>query len=111
MKIVTPNQFIKLYQTPMESYSYATRHFPNLGSWSYKKIVFTNGCFDLIHVGHIRYLKEAKTHGDILVLALNSDKSIRAIKGPSRPIIPQDERAEILSELECVDNIIMFDSI
>ncbi len=74
------------------------------------KVVFTNGCFDLIHVGHIRLLKEAKLQGDILVVGLNSDVSVRAIKGPKRPIIPMDQRAEVLSAIEYVDFILGFDT-
>src|SRR4030043_1175196 len=74
-----------------------------------KKIVFTNGCFDLLHVGHIRYLEEAKALGDILVVGINSDQSVRRIKGPYRPILPEEERAEILSGLGCVDYVTIFD--
>jgi D-beta-D-heptose 7-phosphate kinase/D-beta-D-heptose 1-phosphate adenosyltransferase len=74
-----------------------------------KRIVFTNGCFDLLHVGHIRYLEEAKALGDILVVGINSDRSVRRIKGPYRPILPEGERAEILSGLGCVDYITIFD--
>ena len=73
------------------------------------KIVFTNGCFDLLHIGHIRYLAKAKTKGDILVVGLNSDRSVRKIKGPKRPILPQDQRAEVLASLACVDFITIFD--
>ncbi|MBM4347548.1 MAG: D-glycero-beta-D-manno-heptose 1-phosphate adenylyltransferase [Deltaproteobacteria bacterium] len=74
-----------------------------------KKTVFTNGCFDLLHVGHIRYLEKAKSLGDILVVGLNSDQSVRTIKGPERPILPEGERAEVLSGLWCVDYITLFD--
>jgi len=74
-----------------------------------KKTVFTNGCFDLIHIGHIRYLQEGKKLGDVLIVALNSDRSIRSIKDPPRPIIPQEERAEIVSALESVDYLTIFD--
>jgi D-beta-D-heptose 7-phosphate kinase/D-beta-D-heptose 1-phosphate adenosyltransferase len=74
-----------------------------------KRIVFTNGCFDLLHVGHIRYLEEAKALGDILVVGINSDRSVHRIKGPYRPILPEEERAEILSGLGCVDYITIFD--
>ncbi|MGB9716131.1 MAG: D-glycero-beta-D-manno-heptose 1-phosphate adenylyltransferase [Thermodesulfovibrionales bacterium] len=73
-----------------------------------KKIVFTNGCFDILHVGHIRYLKEAKTLGDLLIVGLNSDLSISKIK-PNRPFNPQNHRAEILSSLEMVDYVVIFD--
>jgi D-beta-D-heptose 7-phosphate kinase/D-beta-D-heptose 1-phosphate adenosyltransferase len=75
------------------------------------RIVFTNGCFDLLHIGHIRYLEKAKTLGDILVVGVNSDSSVRKIKGTKRPILPVKERAEILSGLECVDYITIFDEI
>ncbi|MFC1567104.1 D-glycero-beta-D-manno-heptose 1-phosphate adenylyltransferase [bacterium] len=74
-----------------------------------KKIVFTNGCFDILHKGHIKYLKDAKKCGDILVIGLNSDTSVRALKGKNRPIYPQSERAEVLSALDCVDYIVLFD--
>lgn len=73
-----------------------------------KKVVFTNGCFDIIHIGHIRYLKEAKAVGDVLVVGLNSDRSVSGIK-PNRPINSQNHRAEVLSSLEMVDYITLFD--
>jgi rfaE bifunctional protein nucleotidyltransferase chain/domain len=73
-----------------------------------KKIAFTNGCFDILHVGHVRYLKEAKKTADILVLALNSDSSVRAIKGEKRPLVSEKERAEVLAALECIDFITIF---
>jgi D-beta-D-heptose 7-phosphate kinase/D-beta-D-heptose 1-phosphate adenosyltransferase len=74
-----------------------------------KRVVFTNGCFDLLHLGHIRYLEGAKTLGDILVIGVNSDHSVQELKGPQRPILPEEERAEILSGLGCVDYIAIFD--
>jgi D-beta-D-heptose 7-phosphate kinase/D-beta-D-heptose 1-phosphate adenosyltransferase len=73
-----------------------------------KKVVFTNGCFDIIHIGHVRYLKEAKGLGDVLIIGLNSDRSVSSIK-PDRPINPQNHRAEVLSSLEMVDYVIFFD--
>ncbi|MBU4258105.1 MAG: D-glycero-beta-D-manno-heptose 1-phosphate adenylyltransferase [Proteobacteria bacterium] len=73
-----------------------------------KKIVFTNGCFDIMHVGHVRYLSKAKAKGKILVVGLNSDKSVNTIKGGKRPIICEDQRAEVLASLWCVDYIIVF---
>ncbi len=73
-----------------------------------KRIVFTNGCFDLLHLGHVRYLEEAKALGDVLVVGVNSDSSVRKLKGPKRPILPQKERTEILSGLGCVDYITIF---
>jgi len=76
-----------------------------------KRIVFTNGCFDLLHLGHIRYLEKAKSLGDILVVGVNSDRSVRNLKGPERPILPEEERAEILSGLGCVDYINLFDQL
>ena len=74
-----------------------------------KKVVFTNGCFDILHVGHIRYLKEAKGYGDILIVAVNSDSSVKSIKGDKRPIVSQSERAEVVAGLEMVDYVTMFD--
>ena len=74
-----------------------------------KKIVFTNGCFDLVHLGHVRYLEAARAEGDILVIGVNSDRSVHEIKGPSRPVVPEDERAEVLAALACVDFVTLFD--
>ena len=74
-----------------------------------KKIVFTNGCFDLLHIGHVRYLKAAKDEGDVLIVGLNSDRSVRLIKGPKRPLVPENERAEVLASLACVDFVTVFD--
>lgn len=73
------------------------------------KTVFTNGCFDLLHVGHLRYLTEARALGDFLVIGLNSDRSVREIKGPSRPVTPQEQRAEVLAGLSVVDMVVVFD--
>jgi D-beta-D-heptose 7-phosphate kinase/D-beta-D-heptose 1-phosphate adenosyltransferase len=74
-----------------------------------KCIVLTNGCFDLLHIGHVRYLEKAKTFGHTLIVALNSDKSVRFIKGSLRPIIPEKERAEVIAALGCVDYVTLFD--
>jgi rfaE bifunctional protein nucleotidyltransferase chain/domain len=74
-----------------------------------KTIVFTNGVFDLMHPGHLRYLKAARALGDALIVGVNSDRSTRANKGPERPITPQDERAEVLAALACVDAAVIFD--
>ena len=74
-----------------------------------KKIVFTNGCFDIIHAGHISYLNEAKTLGDILIVGLNSDKSVRRLKGDDRPIVSEQDRAYVLANLKPVDYVVMFD--
>jgi D-beta-D-heptose 7-phosphate kinase/D-beta-D-heptose 1-phosphate adenosyltransferase len=74
-----------------------------------QKIAFTNGCFDILHVGHVRYLREARKTGDLLILALNSDASVRAIKGDKRPLVPQQERAEVAASLEAVDYVTLFD--
>ncbi len=74
-----------------------------------KKIGFTNGCFDLIHIGHIKYLRAAKKLCNILIVAINSDRSVKALKGNKRPLFPQDERAEILSAFEFVDYVVIFD--
>lgn len=73
-----------------------------------KKIVFTNGCFDILHLGHIRYLNEAKKQGDILIVAINSDSSIQELKGSKRPLYPQYVRSEALSALSCVDYVTIF---
>ena len=74
-----------------------------------KKVVFTNGCFDLLHIGHVRYLAAARAEGDLLVVGLNTDRSVRMIKGNNRPIIEQTQRLEILASLECVDYVTLFD--
>ncbi|HOF04550.1 MAG TPA: D-glycero-beta-D-manno-heptose 1-phosphate adenylyltransferase [Syntrophales bacterium] len=73
-----------------------------------KTIVFTNGCFDILHVGHVRYLREAGKLGDVLILGLNSDASVRSIKGEKRPLVPEDERADIMAALACVDYVVIF---
>jgi rfaE bifunctional protein nucleotidyltransferase chain/domain len=74
-----------------------------------QKIVFTNGCFDLLHVGHVRYLQEAASLGDCLIVGLNNDRSVREIKGPRRPLIAEDQRAEVLAALACVGYVVLFD--
>jgi D-beta-D-heptose 7-phosphate kinase/D-beta-D-heptose 1-phosphate adenosyltransferase len=74
-----------------------------------QKIVFTNGCFDIMHVGHVRYLADARSEGDLLVVGLNSDASVRIIKGDKRPIVRQNHRAEVLASLGCVNFIVIFD--
>ncbi len=74
-----------------------------------KKIAFTNGCFDILHVGHVRYLREARRKADVLILGLNSDSSVRAIKGEKRPLVSQKDRAEVLAALAAVDYITVFE--
>jgi rfaE bifunctional protein nucleotidyltransferase chain/domain len=74
-----------------------------------RKVVFANGCFDLIHVGHIRYLRNARALGDVLILGVNSDACVAALKGKGRPLQPEAERTEILASLECVDYVLLFD--
>ncbi len=74
-----------------------------------KKLVFTNGCFDILHIGHVRYLQEAKACGDLLVVAVNSDASVKRLKGPERPLQKQEDRAEILAALSAVDYTVIFD--
>lgn len=74
-----------------------------------KTLVFTNGVFDLLHPGHVRYLAEARAQGDALLVAVNSDRSVRAIKGPGRPVNPELERAEVLAALAAVDAVVVFD--
>ena len=89
--------------------------YPEAASWAAalraegKRLVFTNGVFDLLHPGHVRYLAEARRQGDALIVALNSDRSVRAIKGPARPINPEQDRAEVLAALACVDAVVVFD--
>lgn len=74
-----------------------------------RRVVFTNGCFDLLHPGHIASLEQARSLGDILIVGLNSDASVHQLKGPGRPVFPENERAEILAALECVDAVVIFD--
>jgi D-beta-D-heptose 7-phosphate kinase/D-beta-D-heptose 1-phosphate adenosyltransferase len=74
-----------------------------------KTVVFTNGCFDLLHRGHVHVLRQAKAAGDLLIVALNSDRSVKAIKGSSRPILPESDRIELISAMEMVDYVIIFD--
>jgi D-beta-D-heptose 7-phosphate kinase/D-beta-D-heptose 1-phosphate adenosyltransferase len=76
-----------------------------------KKIAFTNGCFDILHVGHTRYLRDARKRGDVLILALNSDASVRAIKGEKRPLVPENERADVVASLESVDYVTIFNEL
>ena len=76
-----------------------------------QRVVFTNGCFDIIHPGHILHLQQARQEGDVLVVALNSDESVRQLKGPDRPVFSQQERATVLAALEPVDYIIIFDEL
>ena len=74
-----------------------------------RTVVFTNGVFDLLHPGHVRYLRDARREGDVLIVAVNSDRSVRAIKGPTRPVNPEEERAEVVAALACVDAVVVFD--
>jgi len=74
-----------------------------------RTVVFTNGCFDLLHPGHVALLEEARGHGDVLVVAINSDASVRGLKGPGRPVVPEAERAETLLALEPVDRVVVYD--
>lgn len=76
-----------------------------------KKLIFTNGCFDILHVGHVRCLQEARAMGDALAVALNGDASVRALKGPTRPINPEQDRAEVLAALACVDYVVIFQEV
>ncbi len=76
-----------------------------------KKVIFTNGCFDILHAGHTQYLREAKKLGDVLILAINSDSSVRSIKGEKRPVVPETERAEVVASLASVDYVTIFDEL
>jgi len=80
--------------------------YKNLG----RTVVFTNGCFDILHAGHVAYLEKAKSFGDVLVLGLNSDASVRQIKGDLRPVICQEQRARVVAALSCVDHVVLFDA-
>ncbi len=73
-----------------------------------KRVVLANGCFDLLHVGHLRHLRDARALGDVLIVAVNDDRSAEVLKGPGRPLMPEDERLELLSGLECVDYLVLF---
>ncbi len=73
-----------------------------------KTVVSTNGCFDILHIGHIRYLQDARACGDIMVVGVNADSTVRALKGEGRPVVPEKERAEVLAALECVDYVTIF---
>lgn len=74
-----------------------------------KSVVFTNGCFDLLHRGHVHILREARACGDLLIVGINSDRSVKSIKGPSRPILPQTDRVELIAAMEMVDYVVLFD--
>ncbi|MCF7729277.1 MAG: adenylyltransferase/cytidyltransferase family protein [Chthoniobacterales bacterium] len=76
-----------------------------------KRLVLTNGCFDLLHLGHVRYLEQARQLGDVLLIAVNSDRSVRELKGPTRPLNNEYDRAEVLAALRCVDHVTIFDSL
>jgi rfaE bifunctional protein nucleotidyltransferase chain/domain len=76
-----------------------------------RRVVFTNGCFDLLHPGHIHSLEAARSLGDVLIVGINSDESVHTLKGTGRPLIPAEERAEILASLECVDGVVIFDDL
>jgi D-beta-D-heptose 7-phosphate kinase/D-beta-D-heptose 1-phosphate adenosyltransferase len=74
-----------------------------------RRVVFTNGCFDLLHAGHLALLEAARGQGDVLIVAINSDASVRGLKGEGRPVVPQQERAEVLEALEAVDRVVVYD--
>jgi len=76
-----------------------------------RRIVFANGCFDLLHVGHVRYLQGAKDQGDVLVVGINSDRTVTALKGPGRPLLPAEARAELVAALQAVDYVVVFDEL
>jgi D-glycero-beta-D-manno-heptose 1-phosphate adenylyltransferase len=75
------------------------------------KVVFTNGCFDILHLGHVRYLNQARQLGDLLILGLNSDAGVRRLKGAKRPLVPQDERAEVMDALKSIDYVVVFEEL
>ena len=86
-----------------------TRELVSSLKQSGKRVVFTNGCFDILHPGHARYLQEARALGDHLIVAVNSDRSVRAIKGEKRPLMPEEARAGMIASLRCVDSVLIFD--
>jgi rfaE bifunctional protein nucleotidyltransferase chain/domain len=96
------------YRSKIKTQEEAKKEIDRLKS-ERKSVVFTNGCFDILHPGHTRYLYTARALGDYLVVAVNSDQSVRAIKGEGRPILSQDARTELLAALSCVDGIVIFD--
>jgi len=87
----------------------AAKQFTERARAAGRRVVFTNGVFDLLHPGHVRYLQQARALGDVLIVGINTDRSVRANKGPERPITPEDERAAVLAALECVDGVTIFD--
>jgi rfaE bifunctional protein nucleotidyltransferase chain/domain len=99
---------VEKYRLKIKELAEAKKDIDNLKSQN-KKIVFTNGCFDILHIGHTRYLHAARELGDRLIVAVNSDRSVRSIKGPGRPVLNQEERTEILAALESVDLVVIFD--
>jgi len=99
---------VEKYRLKIKELAKAKKETDNLKSQN-KKIVFTNGCFDILHIGHTRYLHAAREFGDRLIVAVNSDRSVRSIKGPGRPVLNQEERIEILAALESVDLVVIFD--
>ena len=96
------------YRSKIKSLDQAKQEIDRLKSEG-KRVVFTNGCFDILHPGHTRYLYAARALGDYLVVAVNTDQSVRAIKGEGRPILSQDDRTELLASLGCVDGVVIFD--
>jgi len=99
---------VEKYRLKIKELAEAKKETDNLKSQN-KKIVFTNGCFDILHIGHTRYLHAAREFGERLIVAVNSDRSVRSIKGPGRPVLNQEERIEILAALESVDLVVIFD--
>jgi rfaE bifunctional protein nucleotidyltransferase chain/domain len=99
---------VEKYRLKIKELAEAKKDIDDLKSHN-KKIVFTNGCFDILHIGHTRYLHAARDLGDRLIVAVNSDRSVRSIKGPGRPFLNQEERTEILAALESVDLVVIFD--
>lgn len=91
----------------LETHSYLKSLLTTLREWQYR-IVFTNGCFDILHFGHVRYLEKARQLGDFLIVGLNSDASVRALKGPTRPVNQEGNRAGVLCGLACVDIVVIF---
>jgi rfaE bifunctional protein nucleotidyltransferase chain/domain len=107
-RLINKGVNVEKYRLKIKELAVAKKDIDNLKSQN-KKIVFTNGCFDILHIGHTRYLHAARALGDRLIVAVNSDRSVRSIKGPGRPVLNQEERTEILAALESVDLVVIFD--
>ncbi len=106
-RIIIPPKMLRLLETKIKSLSELKKIIRSLKA-RHKKIVFTNGCFDLLHYGHATYLEAARRKGDILIVGINSDKSVKRIKGANRPVVNEKERLRLVAALESVDYVVLF---